>query len=166
MCLHSAAHRSAAKSMGADWSMKGGQATVLEVYVHLIEDRYCSMFPELLDPWTLQINSTTHCSTPPKAWHHHINFSYKFELLEKKWKVTWLQLFEFAVEGLCAKTRSNQLEDSVGRWQLASRNTVQPTDQRLHGMTASSLSVCPYSQAAKYHGTSPPTKSWLQQLII
>lgn len=57
------------------------------------------------------------------------------------------------MEGFCAKTRSNQLEDSVGRWQLASRNTVQPTDQRLHGMTASSLSVLsiqPSSQVSRY----------------
>lgn len=40
--------------MGADWSMKGGQATVLEAYVLLMDESYCSMFPELLDPWTLQ----------------------------------------------------------------------------------------------------------------
>lgn len=44
-----------------------------------------------------------------------------------------IQLFEFAAERLCAKTRSSQPEGSVGRWQLASRNTVQAIDQR-HGM--------------------------------
>lgn len=81
-------------------------------------------------------------------------FSYKFELFGGKNKsqisVKNCELkVEFAVEIICAKTSSNQLETSVGRWQLAARNTVQPTDQRLHGMaTARSLSVCPSSQTS------------------
>lgn len=104
-----------------------------------------------------------------KAWHLRSNFSYK---LEKKSHIFFpsntafeLQIrLEFAVECISAKTSSNQLKTSVGRWQLAPGNAVQPTDQRLNCMTtASSLSVCPSSQAAKYHGRSP-TKPWLQGL--
>ena len=90
-----------------------------------------------------------------KAWHFHGNYSYMFEHLEEE-KVkcstkhclrTTIHV-ESAVERISAKTSSNQLKTSVGRWQLAAGNTVQSTGRSLDGMTtASSLLVCPSSQA-------------------
>lgn len=58
-CLPSAAHRSAAKS--PDWSMKGVEV----VQILLMEDRYCSMYPE---PWPMTTKSiTARHGTPPET---------------------------------------------------------------------------------------------------
>lgn len=56
-----------------------------------------------------------------------------------------LWLFGFTLERLCAKTRLNQPEASVGRWQLASRE--RRTSCRAATSTGCSLSVCPCSRA-------------------
>lgn len=56
-----------------------------------------------------------------------------------------LWLFGFTLERLCAKTRLNQPEASVRRWQLASRERC--TSCWAATSTGCSLSVCPCSRA-------------------
>lgn len=97
-------------------------------YVLLMDERYCSMHPKFLDSWTLR---NEQCSL---LWVTLESSSFTV-LISKKRKVMCNTVTSTRTEAAAERFNANaalpQLEASVGRRQLAPRNTDPSIDQRL-----------------------------------